>query len=165
MWKYASLFCFIFFLASCGGENTPHENSDSLHDTTSTISVPQFDISGELEVLMMHSQNQVSDEDGMRLLTASDVQETDSLWILYKAVNPCEECHLEYQIWRNDKYVEVVRDTGFGVGGKYIPASLLLEASKFGTPEYERLSVYLSVRQYHPVETGNKRFLFYLDLK
>lgn len=152
-------------LFSCSGKNGQPENADSANDTVTAVEIPQFDISGEFEVLFLKSENEISFENGMKLLTIKNLAEDDTLFFQYKAANDCEECRVEFQIWRNDKYAEVVRDTGFGSEKMFIPASVFLNASKFGSPEYERLSIYLSVRQYHPVETGNKRFLFYLDLK
>lgn len=165
MWKCTPLIFLLGLNVGCSGESTPHEKADSAKDTVATVEIPQFDLSGEFEAVFTGVSNDVTFENGMRVLTVKDLGKDDSLYFQYKTGNPCEECHVELQIWKNDKYVEVVRDTGFGMGGDYIPASLFIECSKFGTPEYERLSLYYSVRQYHPVETGNKRFLCYLELK
>jgi hypothetical protein len=152
-------------LVSCNGDTRSTVTADSVPNKVPTKPVPALDISGVVEALFIHAGGDVTDENGMQVLTVADLKEDDQLNIDYKATHTCEECHVEIQIWKNDKYVEVVRDTGFGTGKITIPASLFLECSKFSTPEYERLALYMSVRQYHPVETGNKRFLFYLDLK
>jgi hypothetical protein len=165
MWKYIP-FLFLFVqLAGCSGEKDAHENSDSLKDTAKAVSIPQFDITGEFEAGFMKGETEKYFDKNLATIAVKDLQPDDSLYINYKAANPCEECRVEYQIWRNDKYVDLVRDTGFGGDPVYIPAKLLLEASKFGTPEYSELGIYMSVHQYHPVETGNKRFLFYVNLK
>ncbi len=163
MWKYALLL--FALLVACSGENIPHENSDTVSDTSATVSIPQLDISGEFEAGFLKGETEMFFDKNLSTLSITDLQDDDSLYIRYKATFPCEECRVEFQIWRNDKYVEIVRDTGFGGEPVYIPASMLLEASKFGTPEYSELGIYMSVRQYHPVETGNKRFLFYVSLK
>lgn len=165
MWKFTGIPFLLTLLSACSGEIAPHENADSVIDSTSAIAIPTFDISGEFDVFFLNAENAFSSENGMKVLTTKDLSEDDTLLFRYNAVNDCQECHVEFQIWRNDKYVDLVRDTGFGGKKMLIPASRFLQASKFGTPEYERLSVYLSVRQYHPVETGNKRFLLYLELK
>jgi hypothetical protein len=165
MWKCVPIFFLFALVSACDGETAPQENIDSTEDTTVAVSVPAFDISGEFEVLFLKAHNEISFENGMKVLTIKDPVEDDTLFFQYKSANECKECHVEFQIWKNDQYVEVIRDTGFGAEKMFIPASVFLNSSKFGTPDYERLSVYLSVRQFHPVETGNKRFLFYLDLK
>lgn len=166
MLKYAP-FLFLFVLTiGCGGENTPHAEVDTTIEIDSpAVAVPTFDISGEFEAGFVKAQSETFLDKNVVTLSAKDLQAGDSLYIHYKTANPCEECRVEYQIWRNDKYVDLVRDTGFGEHVVYIPASLLLESSKFGTPEYSELGIYMSVRQYHPIETGNKRFLFYISLK
>jgi hypothetical protein len=165
MWKCTPLIFLFALIFSCSGENAPRENIDSAEDTTASVSIPTFDITGDFDVLFIRQENAFSFENGMKVLTVNDLSEKDTLAFRYNSLHSCEECHVEFQIWKNNKYVDLVRDTGFGGEIMYIPASLFLRSSKFGTPEYERLSIYLSVRQYHPVETGNKRFLFYLDMK
>lgn len=164
--RYSIPVLLVFLLLSaCSGENDPHEAYEPLPDTVNTTALPTFDISGPFEVGLLHGTTDNVYDNGILTCNIHDLQDDDTLWIKYIAANACEECRVETQLWRNDKYIDLVRDTGYGVTGyTRVPASLILKCSKFGTPEYEKLSFYLSVRQYHPVETGNKRFLFYLDV-
>ncbi len=165
MLKIVPLLCFLPVLISCNGESEQHQNADSGKDTAIQIEVPQFDLGNEVEAVFIKGNTNSGFENGMKVISIENVKQDDSLYIMCKSAQHCEDCFAEYQIWRNDKYVDLIRDTGYGGERVFIPASLLLTASKFGTPEYQRLSIYVSVRQYKPVETGNKKFLFYIDLK
>jgi len=167
MWKLLPLFFIILLMTSCDGVSLPHEDRDSMTDTATTkAEVPTFDISGPFEVKLNNRLLDVVSVNGEPGITLKNVSEKDTLFISYSSALPCEECRLETQIWVAGKYTDLVRDTGYGTGAPTkIPCSLLINDSKFGTDEYSPVAFFLSVRQFHPVETGNKRFLFYLDLQ
>lgn len=165
MWKFLISFSGILLIA-CGDGKAPAVRSDSSRDTVADVIVPQFDISGSVEVSLPHGKVEKTTNNGTETYVLHDAQDNDSLLIKYITPVQCEECRLETQIWRNEKYVELVRDTGYGLGDyTRIPISMLKRCSQDGSPDYQELSLYLSVHQYHPVETGNKRFLFYLRIE
>lgn len=144
----------------------PHEERASVEDSIQTVPVPTFDISGPYDVKLNDSRVEIVSVNGEPTVVLKNISDKDTLFIQYSASAPCEECRLETQLWVAGKYTELVRDTGYGVGPPTkIPCSLLIQTSKVGTAQYSNIALFLSVRQYHPVETGNKRFLFYIELE
>lgn len=145
----------------CTGESAPQTSTDTTPDTMQTVALPQFDISGKYYARLNNAV--ISDTASGDSFFIPNARETDTLFIQYTAATPCEECRLETQIWNDAKYKDIVRDTGYGTGHwTAIPLSQLKYNPESATQE---VSFYLSVRQYHPVETGNKRFLFNLKLE
>lgn len=156
----------VLLLSACGGENIPQRSADSMKDSTPAVQVPQFDISGNFNVRLNDSVITAYKDEGGPHYRVPDAQNSDTLYFQYEAATACEECRLETQIWCGGKYVDLVRDTGYGNGDwTKIPVSNLIQHSAYGTASATEIALYLSVRQYHPVETGNKRFLCYVDLE
>jgi hypothetical protein len=167
MWKSLPSILFLLLFSSCNENTVESQSQDSMIDTSvQQINVPTFDISGKFEVRLNSDTLNIISVNGEPDLSLKNVSEKDTLYISYNSAIPCEECRLETQIWVAGKYTDLVRDTGYGVGAPTkIPCSLLLKDSKYGTSDYSPIALFLSVRQFHPVETGNKRFLFYIELE
>jgi hypothetical protein len=154
------VFIALLLLASCSGENAPQETTAAARDTV-PAAVPQFDISGKYTVRL--NDELISDTATSDFFSLRDAKETDTLYIRYAAAEPCAECRLETQIWMDAKYKDVVRDTGYGM--EKWTAIPLARLRYDATALKQQIALYLSVRQYHPVETGNKRFLFNLEVE
>lgn len=162
MSKYIPFIILFLLVIGCGGENIPQQNQDASKDTA-PAGVPQFDISASFNIRLNDQPLALTDSKEGPVVSVPHAKETDTLFIQYTAAVPCEECRLETQIWCDAKYKDLVRDTGYGTGHwTAIPVSRL----HFDTAENgsQNVALYLSVRQYHPVETGNKRFLFNVKL-
>jgi hypothetical protein len=161
MRKCAPLLLVFALVIGCGSEQIQQPDIDSTPDSNAVVVVPQFDISGAFRIRLNNEELQPgANGPDISILNA---KETDTLFLQYDAAVPCEECRLETQIWVDTKYKDLVRDTGYGTG-KWTAIPLTRLDFNADSNEAQNISFYLSVRQYHPVETGNKRFLFDLKL-
>lgn len=164
MWKYISIYFLSILVLGCSADAGTVEGDTLTQDTNAVVSVPTFDISGPFKIKWNDQVLNTSNGDEGPFVSILNANENDTLYIQYSSQTPCEECRLETQIWVDSKYKDVVRDTGYGTGDwTRIPLSQLNYNPE--QTDGQSIAFYLSVRQYHPVETGNKRYLFNLKLK
>lgn len=164
MWKFLPIIFLYTLTLACGSQSYSDSGDTNVPDSGVIVSVPTFDISGPFKIKWNDQILNTANGDDGPFVSILNAKESDTLYIQYSAQTPCEECRLETQIWVDSKYKDVVRDTGYGTGNwTKIPLSRLNYNPE--QTDGQNIFFYLSVKQYHPVETGNKRFLFNLKLK